>query len=267
MENSNKTALITGASNGIGLEITKLFAAEGYNLIIVARDEAKLNELVGSLKQAGAGKVTVIAKDLSLPQSAPEIHALTTEKGIRVNVLVNNAGMGEHGFFHETSLEKEMSIIQLNITSLVQMTKLYLQDMLKHNEGKILQLASVASYQPTPLLAVYAASKAFVLSFTDAVINELKDTEVTMTALIPGATDTDFFHKAGAENTKAAQDNPADPAVVAQIGFDALLKGEHHATAPGVKQQIIMSSLLPNEDIASSARKQMENVSGEDAEK
>jgi len=260
MENSKKTALITGASNGIGLEITKLFAAEGYNLVIIARDEAKLNELKGTLQQAGAGEITVIAKDLSLPESAPEIYRMTTEKGIQVHVLVNNAGMGEHGFFHETSLEKEMAIIQLNIATLVQMTKLYLQDMLKNNSGKILQLASVASYQPTPLLAVYAATKAFVLSFTDAVINELKGTEVTMTALIPGATDTDFFNKAGAEHTKAATNNPEDPAVVAKIGFDALMNGEHHATAPGVKQQIIMSSLLPNEDVASSARKQMEEM-------
>jgi short-subunit dehydrogenase len=162
------------------------------------------------------------------------------------------------GFFAEIPMEKNDEMIHLNVLSLVQMTHLFLKDMLKRNNGKILQLASVASYQPTPLLAVYAATKAFVLSFSDALANELKDSGITVTALIPNATDTNFFNRADAEDTKAAQNNPEDPAVVAQVGFDALMKGDLHAVAPGVTTQIAMSSLMSNEKVAAKARKQME---------
>jgi short-subunit dehydrogenase len=258
MKLKTKTALITGASSGIGFELAKLFAKDNYDLIIVSRDEKRLTEAADVLLSEGAGKVMIIAKDLSVPGSASEVYAETKREGILVNVLVNDAGVGLHGEFVHNNLEKEIAIIQLNIVSLVQLTKLYLRDMLSHNEGRILQVASIASYQPTPLLAVYAATKAFVLSFTDALINELENSKVTMTALIPGATATDFFRKAGAAHTKAAQDNPEDPAVVAKIGYEALMKGEHHAVPPGVKKEIIMSTVLPNEKIASQARTYME---------
>jgi short-subunit dehydrogenase len=258
MSRKKKTALITGASSGIGYELARLFAISGFHVVIVARDKEKLDETAGKLRKLGADKVTVIPEDLAVAGGAAAVYGETSKKGIDIDVLVNDAGVGEHGFFHETSLEKELKIIQLNVASLVEMTKLYLKDMLSRGEGKILQVASIASYQPIPKLAVYAASKAFVLSFTDALINELKDTGVTMTALIPDATDTEFFKRAHAENTVAAKSKLEDPAIVAKVGFEALMKGEHHALAPGVGKQILMSSLMSNDTLAAMTRKQME---------
>lgn len=259
MQNNSKTALITGASSGIGYELAKLFAQDGFNLVIVSRDQKMLNQVAEELKNLGAPTVTVIAKDLSKPGAPAEVYERTEELGINVNILVNDAGVGEHGFFAETDIERDLEIIQLNIVALVHLTKIYLRDMLANRNGQILQLASIAAYQPTPLLSVYSATKAFVLSFTDSLINELKDTSVTVTALIPGATDTDFFYKANAENTKAAQNNPADPADVARAGYEGLMKGKHHAVpGAGVKAQVVLSNILPHEAITEMARKQME---------
>ena len=254
---TNQTVLITGASSGIGLELAYLFAKENYNLVIVSRDEQLLNDVASELRDKGAAAVTVIAADLATPEGPEKVFNTTKQMGLDIDILVNDAGVGIHGEFIHTDLETELKIIQLNICSLVHLTKVYLPGMVARQNGKILQLASVASYQPTPLLAVYAATKAFVLSFTDAITNELEDTGVTLTSLIPGATDTDFFRKAQMEHTKAAQD-PEDPAVVAKIGFEALMAGKHHAVAPGVKSQILMSSIRSNEKVAAQARKNME---------
>ncbi|MBA3665730.1 MAG: SDR family oxidoreductase [Bacteroidetes bacterium] len=255
--NSNKTVLITGATSGIGFELARLFAKERYNMILVSRDIEKLEETAIILTNEGASDIIIIAKDLAVWHAAAEIYEITRKRGIKIDVLVNDAGMGEFGYFSDTDLEKELDIIQLNISSVVHLTKLYLRDMIKGRGGKILQLASVAAYQPTPRLAVYAATKAFVLSFSDALGAELRETNVTVTTLIPGATDTDFFHKAGMEHTKAAH-HTEDPALVAQIGYKALMKGEAHAFAPGVRQEVFKSSLLPNRHVAIMAEKQME---------
>lgn len=259
MKNYNQTVLITGATSGIGLELARLFAADNYNMVLVSRDEHNLNNVAANLQNMGAGRIIVIPKDLSIPNAAAEVFEITQQQNIHIDVLVNDAGVGEYGHFTETNLEKELAIIQLNISSMVHLTKLYLREMMSHSSpGKILQLASVASYQPSPMLAVYAATKAFVLSFSDAIAYELKDSHVTVTSLIPNATDTDFFHKAGMEHTKAAQNNPEDPAVVAQIGYDALHKGEQHAYAPGVRQLAAVSSILSNQNVAMLVDKQMQ---------
>lgn len=202
----------------------------------------------------------LIVADLSKPEAAKQIFARTEARGLHVDIVVNDAGVGVHGLFSETNIEDELAIIQLNIASLVHLTKLYLKPMLQRNRGRILQLASVASYQPTPLLSVYAATKAFVLSFTDSLVNETKDTGVTITALIPGPTDTDFFRKAHAENTRAALNNPDDPAEVARIGYEALLEGKNHAVPKNVQRQVALSNVIPNSSLASIARKQMEEV-------
>lgn len=264
-ENGKETVLITGASHGIGLELARLFAADGYRMVIVSRDEEQLNRVATEFRGLGAADVVVIAKDLSEPQGATELYQETKRRGISVDVLVNDAGVGEHGKFIDNDLQKYLDIIQLNVCSLVSLTHLYLQDMRIKNKGRILQLASIASYQPTPLLAVYAATKAFVLSFSDAVHNELSDTGITMTALIPPPTDTDFFENAHMEHTKAAQD-PEDPKEVAKIGYEALLKGEAHAYGPNVRGQIVQSSLMPNRTVAAQARKQMEPEQESEAE-
>lgn len=258
MENKNQTVLITGGSQGIGFELAKIFAKEKYNLVIVARDKDKLREASLQLIELGSPHVLSVSQDLSQHGAAKKVYDVVFENNITVNILVNDAGVGQHGFFSEIPMEKNDEMIHLNILSLVYMTRLFVKDMIQRKEGKILQLASVASYQPTPLLAVYAATKAFVLSFSDALANELKDSGVTVTALLPNATDTNFFVRAEAEDTKAAQNDPEDPAVVAKIGYEALMKGETHAAAPGVTNQIVKSSLMSNEKIAAMARKQME---------
>jgi hypothetical protein len=255
-----ETVLITGATSGIGLELAKLFALNGFNMVLVARYQQELNDAVVMMKEFGAGEVKTIAKDLSVQGAAAEIYAETKRNAIHIDMLVNDAGIGEYGFFTETSIDKELALIQLNICSLVHLTKLYLKDMVKAGRGRIMNLASVASYQPTPKLIVYAATKAFVLSFNDALAVELRETApgITITALIPNATDTDFFRKAGMEHTRAAQEDPDDPAVVAKLGYKAFMNGELHAYGPGVKTQVIMGAFKSNESVAASARKQME---------
>lgn len=262
MNQQNKTVLITGATSGIGLELARLFARDHYNMVIVSRSPANLARTEEVLKAEGAAEITSIVKDLSIPGSAAEVYSTTRDKGILVNVLVNDAGVGEYGLFEDTDLDKELSLIHLNITSMVALTKYYLKDMLSAKGGRILQLGSVASYEPTPKLGVYAATKAFILSFSDALGTELKNTPVTVTTLIPTATDTDFFRKAGMENTKAAVENPEDPTVVAKIGYSALMNGDSHAYAPGARRAAAMGSVLPNRTVAGMAKKDTEKAQG-----
>lgn len=255
-----RTVLITGASNGIGMEFARLFAKDGYNLVLVARSKDRLSELGYSLQdQYQLQQVTIIQSDLSEPESPQEIYDLLKQKGIQVDVLVNNAGAGIHGFFHETDLDRELEIIQLNIASVVHLTKLFLKEMVARNDGKILNVASIVSFMPGPLMAVYSASKAFILSFTEALQNELKDTGVTVTALCPGTTDTYFFKRADAERTRAANGPKSDPADVAKEGYTALMKGETRVVS-GImnKVQAGVTNLIPDSALASTMRYQME---------
>jgi len=247
MNQGDKTVLITGATSGIGLELAKLFARDHYNMVIISRKPANLGKAEEILKAEGAGEITPIVKDLSVPGSAREIYTMIKGKGILIDVLVNNAGVGEYGLFRDTDHEKEVSLIQLNISSMVELTKCCLGDMLSAGSGRILQLGSVSSYQPTPRLTVYAATKAFILAFSDALRAELKDTPITVTTLVPGPTDTDFFRKASMENTRAGFERPENPMVVAKIGYAALMEGDAHAFGPGVKKSVAIS---PNMAVA-----------------
>jgi uncharacterized protein len=222
----NSYVLLTGATSGIGYELARLFAMDGFNLILVARSEERLQEITDELKQLYSVEVTPVPKDLFQPYAAYEVYDLTKEMGIQVDVLVNDAGQGQWGPFIETPLERDLEIIQLNITSLVTLTKLFLKDMVARNEGRILQVGSEAGTAPIPLLAVYSATKAFVLSFSAALVNELQDTNITVTALLPGATDTDFFHKAQQEDAVIYQRSLLSPEEVAKDGYEALMKGE-----------------------------------------
>lgn len=258
MENGSKRyALITGASGGIGWELAKLFAADGYSLILVSRDGAELEEKARELTQAHGVEAVAIAKDLFLPQAASELYHEVKSKGITIDVLVNNAGQGRYGLFVESELEGQLEIIQLNVASLVSLTHYFLKDMVARNEGKILQLASIASEVPGPFQTVYHGTKAFVLSFTQGLINELKDTGVTMTALQPGVTDTDFFNKADfPKDLKILEpDSMADPAKVAKDGYDALMKGDDKIVS-GVKNKVMttMSNVMPDSMVAEQMR-------------
>ena len=262
MENNNhkgETALITGGTSGIGLELARCFAKDGYNVILVARTQDDLELVAQELTATFGVKAYGIAADLMQPDAPQKLYEEIKMEGIQIDVLVNDAGQGVWGKFVETDLQKELDIIQLNINATVILTKLFLRDMVARNSGKILQLASTSSKAPTPLLSVYAGTKAFIYNFTQGLINELKDTNVTMTALLPGPTETDFFNKAGAEHTVVYQETElADAADVAKDGYEALQKGESKIVS-GMKNkmQTVMGNLMPDEALAENYRKQM----------
>ncbi|NHE59222.1 SDR family NAD(P)-dependent oxidoreductase [Cyclobacterium plantarum] len=193
----NKTALITGASDGIGLELAKIHASKGDDLVLVARTISKLNELKSELETGFGIKVYTIQKDLSVPNAAREVYDEVAKQKISIHYLINNAGFGDFGPFHESDWDKQAQMINLNILSLTQLTKLYLEDMIRQGGGKIMNLASTAAFQPGPLMAVYFATKAYVLHFSEAINNEVKEKGITVTALCPGPTESGF--KAGAK--------------------------------------------------------------------
>lgn len=262
MENDyQKHALITGATSGIGYELSKLFAKDGYNLILVARNRDILQETKDELEKLNPKiHAHIFAFDLFERGAAEELYQKTQSLGIRVDVLVNNAGQGEWGKFTSTDLQREIDIVELNIVSMMVLTKLYLRDMVARNSGKILQLASSASKVPSPYLSVYAATKAFTLSLAEALRREIDGTDVTITALQPDATDTDFFHKAKAENTVTYQEMDLySPEEVAKAGYEGLMKGDM-TVVPGVmnKMQGLLTTLLPDEAVAANMEKKME---------
>ena len=260
MNTNQKTALVTGASSGFGHELVKLFARDGYNLILVARTEEELHEVAQGLEREFAGCQTlVIPKDLSQPAAAQELYDAVQQHGWPVHALVNDAGFGEHGRFMETDLERELAMIQLNVTSLVTLTKLFGRDMVRRGEGRILQLASTVSFMPVPKLSIYAATKAFVLSFSEAVAYELKDTGVTMTALCPGASDTEFFVRADAEGANVTDTPLSDPADVAKDGYEAMMNGETRVISGAMnKLQAYFSNVIPDSILSAGMSKLME---------
>ena len=260
MTMQNRYALITGATSGIGYELAKLFAEDSYNLILVARSEDQLISVSNQLMQDFNIDVIAVKKDLFEASAAREIYELVRDKGIEIDVLVKNAGQGQWGRFADTSLERDLDIIQLNIASLLSLTKYFLPSMLARNEGKILQVGSEAGTTPIPLLAVYAATKAFVLSFSTALADELQDTNITITVLLPGATDTDFFHKAEQEGTVGyREDKLASPEAVARDGYEALMSGENKIVSGAkTKMHVLMNDLLGAKASAAANRKKME---------
>lgn len=266
-QNNGKTALITGAASGIGRELTRLFAKDGYKLVLVDVNQEGLDQLASSFHNQYGTETTIITKDLANPTAPDEIYAETSEKRVVIDVLVNNAGFGEYGkFATETDLQRELSIVQVNAIALMHLTKLYVKDMVSRNDGKILMLGSEVSVAPNPLMAVYGATKAFIKSFSEAIRNELKDTNVTVTVLMPGATNTNFFKTAGAADAKGADPNKtADPSAVAKEGYEALMSGKDHVVAGWMnKARVAMSHILPDPIVAASVRSDM--ISKEQAE-
>lgn len=219
------TALVTGASSGIGAELARLHAVKGGNLVLVARREEALNQLKLELEKAHNIKATVIVADLAQTDAAEKIFTATEVAGIQIDILVNNAGFGGHGKFHERDLARDQAMMQVNMVSLVNLTHLYLQGMVSRNSGKILHVASTAGFLPGPLQAVYFATKAFVVSFSQAIAQELSDTNVTSTVLCPGTVATEFV-KAGNLEGNAMWDNAASPQSVAKCGYETMMKGE-----------------------------------------
>jgi hypothetical protein len=217
-------ALITGASGGIGWELAKLFAVNAHNLILVARNNDKLQELKTELIKTHAIDVVVISKDLSKQNAAIELYADIKKLNIQVDFLINNAGFGDYGFYPNTNFDKENQMLQLNIVSLTQLTKLFLPDMIKNKSGKILNVASVAGFMPGAFMTVYYASKAFVLSYTEGLAEELKGTGVSVTALCPGPTKTAFEENAALGESKLFKTMPVASAKdVAKYGYKAMM--------------------------------------------
>lgn len=184
--------LITGASSGIGYELAKICAKEGQNLILVARSQEALNSLASELIQNFKIKAEVLAIDLAQAHAVNELHQHIQNRSWEVNILINNAGFGDYGYFFTSSWEKQRNVIQVNIMALTQLTHFFLPYMVKRKNGKIMNIASTAAFQPGPLMSVYYASKAFVLSFSEALAAELEGTGVTITALCPGTTQSGF---------------------------------------------------------------------------
>ncbi len=249
--NNERYALITGASAGIGYELAKLFAEDGYNLIIVARTEQDLQQRAQEFSSQYGVDVISIAKDLFQPGAPFELYDEVKSRNLVVDVLVNDAGQGQYGLFVEQDIHRLLDIVQLNVNALTVLTHLFLKDMVARNEGKVLQLASIASELPGPWQAVYHATKAYVLHLTEALIRELKDSAVTMTALQPGATDTDFFDKADMQESKILDTKLSDPVKVARDGYEALMKGDDKIVSGFKNKAMVASSnIMPDTMVA-----------------
>jgi hypothetical protein len=240
----NKTALITGASSGIGKEFAKIHASKGGSLVIVARSEDKLNKLKQELESKHKSQVIVIVKDLTDKNAPKEIYDELKAANIEIDYLINNAGFGGIGRFDERDLQHDLNMIQLNISALTALTHYFLQDFVKRNEGKILNVSSTASLLPGPMQAVYYATKAFVASFSNAIAEELHNTNITITNLMPGATETDFGEVSGMGKTELFK-NTASAKSVAEDGYNAMLSGKLDVISGLTFSQKIMMKMIP----------------------
>jgi len=239
----SKTALITGASAGIGYELSNVFAKNGYDLVLVSRNRQKLGFIAGNLESSYNVHVIVMPKDLCKPAAPQELYDEIADKGIDIDVLVNNAGIGVNGKFTDFSIERYKDLIQLNITSLTMLCKLFGSEMVKKKSGRILNVASTASFQAGPLMGSYYASKAYVLSLSEALNYELGQDRVVVTALCPGPTQTEFFERndmIGVNVTNCPWMMKA--AEVAEAGFSGLMKGKT-IVIPGLINKLLVFSV------------------------
>jgi short-subunit dehydrogenase len=237
-----KTALITGGSGGIGLELAKVLARNGFDVVLVARNRDTLEAAAGQLEGKFNITAHVFAADLRRREAPQSIFDFLQNENIPIEILVNNAGFGLGGDFADTDLDRELEMIQVNIAALTHLTKLFLPAMIKRKSGKILNVASTAAFQPGPLMSVYYASKAYVLSFSEALSEELRDTGVTVTALCPGPTKTDFAATAQVGHSRLfTLFGVADAASVAEFGFQAMMQGKRVAI-PGIRNKLVAES-------------------------
>jgi short-subunit dehydrogenase len=235
--------LITGASGGIGYELAKLFAKDRHNLVLVARNGPRLARVADELQRQFGITVKTFALDLTELTAPQALFAQLQSAGVAVDVVVNNAGYGRYGEFADVPLEESLGQIQLNVTALVELTKLFLGPMLERRAGKIMNVASTAGFQPGPLMAVYYATKAYVISFSEALANELADKGITVTCLCPGATETGFAGRAGNDATRLFKNlRPMDAKAVARAGYQALLKGKT-LVIPGFRNWLVAESI------------------------
>ena len=257
-----KAAIITGASSGIGSELAPLFARDGYDCVLVARSHDKLTDLAERLEREYHVKTLVLAKDLAKPSSVDEIYEEVTAAAMPVEALVNNAGFTIFGLFTETNLQTELDLLQVNVVALTALTKLFVKDMVARKSGRVLNLASTAAFEPGPLMAVYYASKAYVLSFSEAIANELRGTGVTVTALCPGATSTGFQKRGNLEDSRLFQRGVADARSVALAGYRGMMAGKT-LVIPGFGNKLVpwIVRLSPRSMVPRVVRRMQERVS------
>ncbi len=251
------TALVTGASRGIGREFARVLAENGYDLVVVARSAMELEVLKQELGRTAGACVIVIAVDLAESGAAEGIYARILEEGITVDVLVNNAGFGCFGSFLETDWETESEMIQCNVTTLTRLTKLLLPGMVERKRGRIVNVASTASFVPGPMMAVYYATKAYVLSFSESLAGELDGTGISVTALCPGPTSTDFNERAGVRKSRSARVKGLSTArEVAEYGYRSMIGGASLAVH-GIANRLVLSALrfMPRSLVLRFARK------------
>jgi len=242
MARTERTALVTGASAGIGRELARLFAKDGHDVVLVARRRDRLEELAKELETASGVKATVIAADLGDRAAPSAVADELRAQGIAVDFLVNNAGFGTRGSFVHSDLSRELEMVEVNIRALMQLTRLFLPDMIARKRGRILNIASVAGFLAGPYMATYYATKAFVLSFTEALSAELAGTGVTVTAGCPGPTATEFGSVAGNRKTKSPQSNVAQAEPVARHAYKAMMAGRVVAV-PGFMNKLVTQSV------------------------
>jgi short-subunit dehydrogenase len=242
-----EVAIITGASGGIGYEIALLFAKQKIDILIVARNKQKLNDIKWAIEQQFKITVYCVATDLSIRDGFVDIDNCVKAYKLSVTFLVNNAGFGDYGFFTERSMEKYSEMLGLNVISLTELTYYYAKQMIKNGKGRILNVASTAGIQPDPYFAVYGASKAYVISLTEAIHKEFEKSGVTATVLSPGATKTEFMERADMNDAKLYESGVMTAKEVAEVGFEGMMKGKLHVI-PGFKNRILafFSSITPS---------------------
>lgn len=262
---TNAFAVVTGASSGIGYELAKQFAEHGYDLLICAEDEG-IEQAAAGLRRDGQNQVTAVRADLAHYEGVEHLYAAIAETGRPVDAIALNAGRGIGGdFVTQTDLREELNVIDVNVTSTVHLAKRVLPGMVARDAGQVLFTSSIASMMPGTYQAVYNASKSFVQSFAEALRAELKDTGVTVTSLMPGPTDTNFFHRAQMDDTKVGTSEKDDPAVVAKQGFEAMLKDKEKVVAGSVKTKVqgAASKVMPDKLKGEMHRKMAEPGSGD----
>ena len=258
-------AVVTGASSGIGFELARQFVQNGFDVLIAAEDDG-ITEAARAL--ADGARIESLKVDLATYEGVEQLYARIQSFGRPLEAIAINAGVGVGGGFTETKLEDELKLIQLNVTSAVHLAKRVARDMVKRGGGRILFTSSIAAIMPAPFEAVYGASKAFLLSFSEALRNELADAGVSVTALLPGPTETNFFHRAGMDDTRVGQQKKDDPAQVARQGFEAMMAGEQKVIAGSLKTklQAAVAQVLPDEGKVRMHRHLSEPGSGTDSE-